>query len=289
MQAKYIRRAAVPLALLAAVATGACKSNERAADTGALATDSTLNRDLNLAGADTAAQPQLQDVPSTTGAAPTTSSSTPRTSTRSSSSRSGTSGTSSRSSSSGGTRTTASGNTVTRGGSSGATHTVPAGTTLHLTSNNKVCTNTYKVGQTFSATVSSASGGVPAGSRAEVQIDQVKRSENVNDPVVLKFHVVALVIDGTRYPVQASTQTADITRVRNESKGKDVQKVATGAVIGAIAGQVLGKNTKSTVIGAAAGAAAGTAAAAATANYEGCLNEGSAFTVTLDSPATIRA
>ena len=82
--------------------------------------------------------------------------------------------------------------------------------------------------------------------------------------------------------------TSAIERVRNQSKGKDVQKVATGAVLGAIAGQVIGKNTKGTVIGAAAGAAAGAGAAAATANYEGCLTNGGAMTVTTSAPAQIR-
>ena len=57
----------------------------------------------------------------------------------------------------------------------------------------------------------------------------------------------------------ATVADADVDRVRNQPKSKDVQKVVGGAVVGAITGQILGKNTKSTVIGAAAGAAAGAA------------------------------
>src|SRR5688572_27130114 len=62
----YIR---VPLALAFALAAGACQNDDAAGDW-ALATDSALNADLELAGQDTAAQPQLTDVPA--GQAPST-------------------------------------------------------------------------------------------------------------------------------------------------------------------------------------------------------------------------
>ncbi|NUQ21406.1 MAG: hypothetical protein HOQ09_10645 [Gemmatimonadaceae bacterium] len=104
----------------------------------------------------------------------------------------------------------------------------------------------------------------------------------------MTFRVQSVTVNGRSYPIEGTVATSAIERVRNQSKGKDVQKVATGAVLGAIAGQVIGKNTKGTVIGAAAGAAAGTAAAAATANYEGCLTNGGAMTVTTSAPAQIR-
>src|SRR5438046_7104399 len=81
---------------------------------------------------------------------------------------------------------------------------------------------------------------------------------------------------------------APVTRVRNQPKSKDAQKVAIGAGIGAIAGQVLGKNTKSTIIGAAVGAAAGGAAAVATANYEGCIQNTSTMVIKLNAPTQIR-
>src|SRR5688572_12322026 len=64
---KYIR---YPLALALALAVGACAGDDSASDS-ALATDSALNADLELAGQDTAAQPQLSDVPA--GQTPSTS------------------------------------------------------------------------------------------------------------------------------------------------------------------------------------------------------------------------
>src|SRR4249920_2780266 len=71
---KYIRRVGAPLALTVAFAIGACSKGGEKADT-TLAQDSALNRDLQLATGDSAAQPQLKDVPApaaTPEPAPTT-------------------------------------------------------------------------------------------------------------------------------------------------------------------------------------------------------------------------
>jgi uncharacterized protein YcfJ len=115
----------------------------------------------------------------------------------------------------------------------------------------------------------------------------LKRSENARDNVVMGFRVVSVSYNGHTYPVSATTASADVTKVKNQPKNKDIQKVVGGAAIGAIAGQILGKSTKATVIGAAAGGAAGAAAAAATSNYEGCVNSGARITATLNAPATV--
>jgi len=295
---KYISRIVAPLALSLTVVAGACKK-DNSSDT--LAQDTSLNRDLQSANQDTTAQPALQDVPATgapSTTAPTTSSptrvaTTPR--------------------SSGGTvvrtkpspapapapsapTTTATGNTVTTGssGSERAVGSIPAGSEIQLSSNSRVCTNTHKVGQRFSATVSNTVTGsngatIPAGAIATVEITSLSRSENANDPINMGFRVVSVTFNGKTYPLDATTTYANVDRVKNQPKSKDVQKVVGGAAIGAVVGQVIGNNTKGTVIGAAAGAAAGTAAAAATANYEGCVPSGGRITITLDNAATVQA
>ena len=296
---KYIARFAGPLALSSALIFGAC--SEKKSDT--LAQDTSLNRDLQMANQDTTAQPALQDVPTTgtpSTTAPITSApsrvttrprstgtvtrtpprTTPRTSTPSAPT----------------TTTTASGNTVTRGssGSESRLGSIPAGSEINLSSNSRVCTNTHKVGQRFSATVSNSVTGsngatIPAGATATVEITELSRSENANDRINMGFRVVSVTFGGRTYPIDATTTYANVDRVRNQPKNKDVQKVIGGAAVGAIIGQVLGKDTKSTVIGAATGAAAGTAAAAATANYEGCVPLGGRLTITLDNAATVQA
>ena len=289
---QYIRRFGTPLALASVLAFGACKSNEKPADTG-LAQDSTLNRDLAMAGRDTTAQPQLSDVPATSGAATSPSRTTPRTS--SSSSRTSTSRTTTPTTTTPTTRTTRTGNTVTSGGTGGgATGQIAAGTSLTLASNSKVCTNTNKVGDTFTASVVNPVQGsngvsIPAGATAHIQITELKRSNNVNEPIVMTFRVTSITANGKSYPVTAEVTSAAVDKVKNQPTSKDVEKVVGGAVIGAVLGKVIGKSTKATVGGAAAGAAAGTAVAMGTANYEGCIPQGGQIVIKLTEPTTVTA
>ena len=295
---KYIHRLAAPFVLVAALSFGACSSSDSKTDT-SLASDTALNRDLALANRDSAAQPQLADVPATpavetpapappraTTPAPRPATTRPRPTTPAPAAPT--------------TRTTASGNTETRNpaGSAatsggGAVGTIPTGTDLALRSNSRVCTNTYTVGQTFTATVANSVSGsngatIPSGATVTLEVTQLKRSENANDKIIMEFAVRSVAFGGRTYPVTGTVADANVERVRNQPKNKDVQKVATGAAIGAIAGQILGKNTKSTIIGGAVGAAAGAGAASATANYEGCVPDGGSIAVNLTAPLQVR-
>jgi len=281
---------------LAAVAmlSAACHSDSKATDTSALGADSTLNKNLALAGQDTTAQPQLQDVPATTSnpapaatkspaPAPRRTTPAPRRTTPPSRPAPA-------------PATTPSGNTVshapTNGG--GSVGEVAAGTTLDLSSGSQICTNTNQVGDRVEATLNSAVTGsngvsIPAGATVHLTVTQLKRSENANDPIVMEFAVNSVSFGGHSYALDGSVTSAAVNRVRSEPKSKDVQKVAIGAVAGAIAGKILGHSTKGAVIGGAAGAAAGAATAAATANYNGCVNAGGNIVVRLNSPVQIRA
>ena len=293
---QYIRRLTAPI--LMGLALAACGGDDT---TDNLAQDTSLSRDLQLAGADTFAQPELTDTfpaaPSerprvdpaptppppratTPARTPTRPAPAPKTSTRPADAP----------------RTTESGNTVRQG--SGAAErsvgTIAAGTQLTLTSNQRVCTNTHKAGDRFTATVAQTVTGsngatIPAGATAVVQVVSSKRSENANDPINLVVDVVSISVNGRSYAVESRTTDAAVTKVRASTTQDDAKKVIGGAVIGAIAGQVLGKDTKGTVIGAATGAAAGTAAAAATANFDGCVNDGGRILIVLDESVSVVA
>jgi len=299
---KYIRRLGAPFVMVAAFAFSACTVSDSKSDT-SLARDTALNRDLELANRDSAVQPQLKDVPATPAAetpapAPAPARTTPKpVATKPAARPSRPAATPPAEPT---TRTTASGNTETRNApgtaaasGGGAVGTIASGSSLSLRSNSRVCTNTYTVGQTFSATVANAVTGtngatIPSGATVTLEVTQLKRSENANDKIIMEFAVRSVAFGGKTYPVSGTVANADVERVRNQPKSKDAQKVATGAAIGAIAGQILGKNTKSTIIGAAAGAAGGAATAAATANYEGCVPDGGSIAVSLTSPLQVR-
>jgi hypothetical protein len=280
---QYIPRFSASLALSLALFAGACSKSDNTA-----AADSALNKDIQLANRDTSAQPALTDVPAGTAANPAPSTTT-KTKTTTTTSRTPTTTTRKPT-----TSVTSSGNTVTRSNSGTAAKlgTIPAGATLNLASGSKVCTNTNHVGDRFNATLTNAVVGsngavIPSGATAVVEVTELKRSENVNDNVVMGFRVVSVNFGGHTYPISATTSYADVSKVKNQPQGKDVQKVVGGAAIGAIAGQILGHSTKATIIGGAVGAAAGAGAAAATANYEGCVNSGSRITATLNSSTQV--
>jgi hypothetical protein len=280
---QYIPRLKTSLVLSLALLAGACSKKDDTA-----AADSALNSDIQLANRDTAAQPALTDVPAATATNPAPSAAAPRATTPTTR----TPATTTRKPT---TTTTASGNTVTRtsAGSAARIGTIPAGATLSLASSEKICTNTSKVGERFTATVTSPVAGsngamIPVGATANVEVTELKRSENANDDVRMGFRVVSVSYGGHTYPVSATTTDAQVSKVKNQPKSKDVQKVVGGAAIGAIAGQLLGKSTKATVIGAAVGTAAGAGAAAATANYEGCVNSGARITAQLNSSTQVQ-
>lgn len=288
---KYIRRAHVLIATPAAIAILAIGACSGGAKNDSLAQDTTLNRDIQLANRDSAAQPQLKDVPATTTPAPAPVTTKPRpiatAPTRTTPHPTPTPPT---------RTTTASGNTVTRtpGASETALGTIAAGTSIALTSNSRVCTNTNHVGETITAAVAQSVSGsngavIPAGATAALEITQLKRSENMNDKIQMSFRVVSISFGGHTYPVAASVSSAQVDRVKNEPGSKDVQKVATGAAVGAIVGQILGKSTKSTIIGGAVGAAAGAGTAAATANYEGCIPTGGNITIALENSVQVHS
>jgi len=288
---KYTSRI-TPLALTFALGVAACSKGDNKADT-SLAQDTALSRDLQLATGDSAAQPQLKDVPATPAPEPSRNpsptTSKPRTS------RPAPKPTTPAAKPTTPPRTP-SGNTVTPGekSSGGNVGAIASGTTLTLASSSKVCTNTNKVGDRFSATLNEAVNGsngavIPAGATAVIEVTKLKRSENANDNIEMGFAVKTLSFGGATYNVDGDVTSAAVDRVRNSTKGNDAKKVVGGAILGAVIGQVIGKDTKGTVIGAAGGAAAGTAAAAATANYEGCVNDGARIVITLTSPLTIKA
>jgi hypothetical protein len=294
---KYTRRYSF-IALIAATAVASACSRDAARDTDdRLAQDSALARDLQLAGSDTGVQPYLQDVPDApivdeppvtqpqpvprATTPPRTTTTTPRTTTNR-------------------PAPVAQRPAETPAPSAGpapapapTTGTIAAGTTLNLRSTSRVCTNTHKVGDRFTATTTEAIVGsngaaIPAGATVTLTVTQAKRSESANDRIVFEFQVNSVSFGGTTYPASGTIQSAQVDRVRSQGGTSDAQKVATGAVVGAIAGQVMGRNTKSTVIGGAVGAAAGAATAAATANYDGCVPDGGAIRIVLNESIQVR-
>ena len=174
------------------------------------------------------------------------------------------------------------------------TGVIGAGPTVGLTLDSRACSDANRPGDKMIAHTSEAVTGTngvvfPAGSPVVIEVATVVQSGSADSSTVT-FRVKSITANDVTHAVTGdviATGTLDKTRV--DTKGSDKNKVVGGAILGAVIGQVIGKDTKGTVIGAAGGAAAGTAAAAATANYEGCVNDGARIVITLTSPLTIKA
>ncbi len=297
---RNFRKSSGLVALVIMAGAFGCKDARKSEDV--LAQDTSLNNDLALANRDTAAQPQLKDVPATQQPAPAAvEPAAPPPIVRRPAPRPVASRPAPRPVATVPTpqpteRVTASGNTerVTAPGSEKALGVVSTGSEISLSSGQRICTNTNNVGDRFTAEIADPVMGangtvIPAGATATVEISSLQKSNSANDKIEIGLRVESVSFGGKTYLVSAETTYAQVDRVRAETGGSDTRKVVTGAAIGAVLGQILGHRTKSTVIGAATGAAAGAVVAARNANYDGCVPSGGRITIRLTQPLTIQA
>lgn len=313
--------AALALGTLAACGRDASRQQD------ALAQDSSLTRDLQLANRDTAAQPQLRDVATTTppaapaasnpapAPAPASPPPAPRAAVRQRSSASTPAPRPERRVARAPTApaptaappvppvtTTPSGNvvheraaTVAPGSTEGHIGVVAAGTSLALAAGQRVCTNTNTVGDRITASLSeavTASNGVviPAGATAVLEVTSLHPSNKAGQNSEIGLGVRSIMYGGKTYPVNGRIASAQTDQVKSASNN-DAGKVLGGAAIGAILGNILGgrSRTRGTVIGAAGGAAAGAILAHQTARYDACIPAGGRILVQLNAPLSVQA
>jgi hypothetical protein len=192
--------------------------------------------------------------------------------------------------------TTASGNTVTHNGAGGGTvGTIAAGTNIALTSDKQICTDSNKVGDTFTATVANPVVGsngavIPAGSSVSGHVTALGQSKAVGQTVTFSLAFDNLTVNGTGYPIDAAMAGApQLQQHRTTRATTDAAKVGGGAVAGAIIGGLIGHNVKGAVIGGAAGAAAGGGVAVATGHFDACLPQGGKLNIQLNSDRQIKS
>jgi hypothetical protein len=175
-----------------------------------------------------------------------------------------------------------------------ASSTVPMGTSMSLTLNQTLSTETNKVGDAFTATlqqaVMDANGNVivPAGATIRGRMTQVDKSGHVGATGIIKLAFESVSFGGRSYPIDATVVRANPVRQNRTSVQEQAAKVAAGAAAGAVLGRVLGRDTRSTIQGAAVGAAAGTAIAMGTADVDVVLPAGSEMLIRLETPIEIR-
>ena len=166
--------------------------------------------------------------------------------------------------------------------------TLPAGTTLRLTLQSAIASDSSQVEDTVRAELgrSVVEDGVtvlPAGTQVVGNVTDVARSGRVKGRARLAYRFNSLTHDGERYEIS----TAPLSHQAEATKGKDATKIAIGAGAGAAVGALLGGGDGAAK-GAAIGGAGGTGVVLATRGEEVRLGPGASVTARLSAPLTVR-
>lgn len=169
--------------------------------------------------------------------------------------------------------------------------TVPEGTELHVTLSSDLGSATSVVGDTLTATTTSAvvvgdRVAIPEGSTIHGRVTGVSRGAKGLD-VSEKGGVVAISFDEVTTPRGDSTSmSASLTSIA-KSAGKTAGIIGGSAAGGALLGKILGGSTKDAALGAVIGGGIGTGIAAGTKGKELVIPAGTHLALTLDRPLTI--
>jgi len=167
---------------------------------------------------------------------------------------------------------------------------VPAGTQIAMSLSQAISSKTAKVGDAFSAVVSSDITvgnrvAVPAGTRVSGSvIHVVSGSQAIGAvPVVgLKFEELVLA-SGARVPI-----SGELTETGASEKGRDTAKIVGGAAAGAVIGHQVKNNDTGKVLGGLLGGAIGAIAAKKTGT-EAIIPDGAPLTISTTQSFTVPA
>ena len=166
--------------------------------------------------------------------------------------------------------------------------TIPAGTTLRLTLQSAIGSDTSHVEDAVRAELRTpvAVNGqtvLPTGTEVAGNVTEAKESGRVKGRAVLAYRFTSLRADGERYEIKTSM----LSQQARATKGSDAKKIGIGAGAGAALGAILGGGSGAAK-GAAIGGAGGTGVVLATKGQEVHLGPGAQVTTKLTAPLTVR-
>ncbi|TFG65924.1 MAG: hypothetical protein E4H28_03160 [Gemmatimonadales bacterium] len=171
--------------------------------------------------------------------------------------------------------------------------TIDGGTNIQVTLDQELSTKTSQVGDRFTTTLSAPvvvgdRVALSVGTRISGHVTAVQKSGGPGEAAVLKVAFNDVTVDGETYPVSMTVTEATPTMKGRDGTAEKVGKIGIGAAAGAVLGRVIGGNKTGTIVGGTIGAAAGTAIVLGSADSDAILASGSAMTLTLDGPLTVR-
>ncbi len=166
--------------------------------------------------------------------------------------------------------------------------TIPTGTSLPLSLESSVASDTSAVEDRVTATLTQAvmidgREALPAGAQLAGVVTNADDSDRVKGRANITFLFSSLRAGDARYDVR----TAAVSRTAAATKGEDATKIGIGAGAGAIIGGLLG-GKDGAAKGAAVGGGAGTGVVLATRGKEVRLGQGADVTTQLTAPLTVR-
>jgi hypothetical protein len=173
-------------------------------------------------------------------------------------------------------------------------NSVPSGTSLTLRLNDRLGTESSKVGDRFTATVASdlrAQDGsvvVPSGAVVHGTVTGLKESDNASEQAAIRLDFERININGRDYPFEARIEQADVQR-SGESRDETLKKAGIGAAAGAVLGAIIGDGDLGKIVGGAAiGAAAGTVVSLGLGDVSAELPAGTEMRVSTTNTITLR-
>jgi hypothetical protein len=165
--------------------------------------------------------------------------------------------------------------------------TVPSGTTLAITLNDQISSETAKVGDTWTGVVKTSivideKTVIPAGSTVSGTVTAVKPAAK-GDRALLDLAVTSLGVEGNNYSASAGTEEV----VAGSTRARNLGAIAAGTGAGALVGGAVG-GKKGAVIGGLIGAAGSGGAVAASKGYQVVLKEGTEMTFTTTESVKIK-
>src|SRR5690606_14457247 len=155
---------------------------------------------------------------------------------------------------------------------------IPAGTLLRAESNQPIGTERNRVGDRFTATVTTplvaqnVQTVVPQGALIHGVITGLDDSDHLGDQAAIRVDFERISFQGRSYPFDAEVVDTDVETRRDAAAA--VPGAVTGAIAGAALGAVIGGELRDILIGGALGAGAGTIISLGIGDVEAELPEG---------------
>jgi hypothetical protein len=169
-----------------------------------------------------------------------------------------------------------------------ASLTVPSGTSIDVTINTRLTSETASVGDSWTGSVSNSSviddrNAIPAGSVVTGTVSGAKPAHK-GDRAMLDLGLTSITVGDHRYTVHGSTEAiiAGSTRARN------LGAIAGSAAAGALIGKAVSGTGKGALIGGVIGGGVATGVVAASDGYQVVLKPGTALSFTTSEVIAVR-